>query len=77
MAIDALKKQGGNKLVNEYFDLSKFLKGLKELNTGHGYKSLGEEPSDEDVWAVKGYQDCLDDVINIFKECLLIEETEE
>lgn len=52
------------------FDFHKFIERLKELNTKNGYKGAKEEVSDEDVWTVKGYQDCLEDVIEAFKECL-------
>lgn len=52
------------------FDFNKFIERLKEMNLKHGYKALGDDVSDEDVWTVKGYQDCLEDVIEAFKECL-------
>ena len=52
------------------FDFHKFIERLKELNTKNGYNGVKEEASDEDVWMVKGYQDCLEDVIEVFKECL-------
>lgn len=53
------------------FDFKKFIQRLKEMNAEHGFKSLPDEPVDkEDVWMIKGYQDCLEDVISIFKECL-------
>ena len=52
------------------FDFDKFIERLKEMNMKHGYKALGEDPSDKDVWTVKGYQDCLEDIIAVFKECL-------
>lgn len=56
------------------FDFDKFIEGLKEMNSKHGYKSLGEDPGNEDVWTVKGYQDCLEEIINLFKECMGIDE---
>ena len=52
------------------FDFDKFIERLKEMNMKHGHKALGEDPSDEDMWTVKGYQDCLEDTIAVFKECL-------
>lgn len=52
------------------FDFHKFVERLKELNSKNGYNGAKEEASDEDVWTVKGYQDCLEDVIEVFKECL-------
>lgn len=52
------------------FDFDKFIERLKEMNLAHGHSTLGDNPSDEDIWTVKGYQDCFEDVINIFKECM-------
>jgi hypothetical protein len=52
------------------FDFNKFVESLKKMNMEHGYKALGNDASDEDVWTVKGYQDCLEDVIEVFKECM-------
>lgn len=52
------------------FDFHAFIEKLKKMNLEHGYKALGDDVSDEDIWRVHGYQDCLDDVINIFKECM-------
>ena len=52
------------------FDFHKFVERLKELNSENGYKGMKEDASDEDVWRVKGYQDCLGDVIEAFEECM-------
>lgn len=52
------------------FDFDKFIEKLKEMNLTHGHKALADDASDEDVWTVKGYQDCLEDVIEVFKECM-------
>ena len=52
------------------FDFHKFVERLKELNLENGYNGMKEDVSDEDVWRVEGYQDCLEDVIAVFEECL-------
>lgn len=52
------------------FDFNKFVERLKEMNLKHGLRGLAEDASDEDIWTVKGYQDCLEDVIEAFKECM-------
>lgn len=56
------------------FDFDRFVGRLKKMNTEHGYKALADDASDEDVWTVKGYQDCLEDVIEVFRECVGIDE---
>ena len=56
------------------FDFEKFIERLKEMNSEHGHKSLGEDSSNKDMWTVKGYQDCLEDVIDLFKECIGVDE---
>lgn len=52
------------------FDFDKFVQRLKEMNLKHGLRGLAEDTNDEDMWKVKGYQDCLEDVIGAFKECM-------
>lgn len=52
------------------FDFDKFIERLKEMNLAHGHKALSDDPSDEDIWKIKGYQDCLEDVIDVFGECM-------
>ena len=52
------------------FDFNKFVESLKKMNLEHGHKALSEDSSDEDVWTVKGYQDCLEEIIKVFRECL-------
>ena len=52
------------------FDFDKFVERLKEMNLKHGLMGLAEDASDEDMWTVKGYQDCLEDVIEALKECM-------
>lgn len=52
------------------FDFDKFIERLKKMNLAHGYKALGDDPGDEDIWTAKGYQDCLEDVIDVFRECM-------
>lgn len=56
------------------FDFDKFIERLKEMNLAHGHSALGDDPSDEDIWTVKGYQDCLEDVIDAFRECMSLPE---
>ena len=58
-------------------DFNKFIKKLKELNSKHGYKSMPEDVDKTTVWRVAGYQECLGDVIDIFKECMKTEEKKE
>jgi hypothetical protein len=52
------------------FDFEKFIERLKEMSLEHGHTSLGEDSSNKDMRTVKGYQDCLEDVIEAFKECM-------
>lgn len=56
------------------FDFDKFIERLKEMNLMYGHMTLADDASDEDVWMVKGYQDCLEDVIDLFKECVGIDD---
>lgn len=59
------------------FDFNKFIERLKEMNVEHGHKALGEDASNEDIWTVHGYQDCLEDVIDAFKECIGIDDKDD
>lgn len=56
------------------FDFDRFVERLKKMNLEHGMRGIGDDASDEDMWTVKGYQDCLKDVIEVFKECVGIDE---
>ena len=53
------------------FDIDKFISELKKLNHDNGYSSLKEDSTEDDMYRVAGWQNCMEVIVNLFEECWL------
>lgn len=53
------------------FDMNKFTGELRKLNNENGYPSVKDKEITElEIFKVNGWQDCMNAVIDTFKECI-------